>query len=59
MTVEFTDFERPRLLGSISRSLLRGGKGRPLLTAGSLSFEPVPEGKRMRLVVARRNAGAQ
>jgi hypothetical protein len=26
----------------------RGGKGRPLLTAGSLTFEPVPEGTRMR-----------
>jgi uncharacterized protein YndB with AHSA1/START domain len=48
MTVEFTAFERPRLLGSTSRSLPRGGKGRPLLTAGSLTFEPVPEGTRMR-----------
>jgi uncharacterized protein YndB with AHSA1/START domain len=48
MTVELTDFERPRLLGSTSRSLPRRGKGRPLLTAGSLTFEPVPEGTRMR-----------
>src|SRR6266496_3733286 len=48
MTVEFTAFERPRLLGSISRSLPRGGKGRPLLTAGSLTFDPVPDGTRMR-----------
>jgi uncharacterized protein YndB with AHSA1/START domain len=48
MTVEFTDFERPRLLSSISRSLRRGGKGRPLLTTGSLTFDPVPEGMRMR-----------
>ena len=48
MTVEFTAFERPRLLGSTSRSLPRGGKGRPLLTAGSLTFDPVPEGTRMR-----------
>jgi uncharacterized protein YndB with AHSA1/START domain len=48
MTVEYTAFERPRLLGSISRSLPRGGKGRPLLTAGSLTFDPVPEGTRMR-----------
>jgi uncharacterized protein YndB with AHSA1/START domain len=48
MTVEFTAFERPRLLGSSSRSLPRGGKGRPLLTAGSLTFDPVPEGTRMR-----------
>jgi uncharacterized protein YndB with AHSA1/START domain len=48
MTVEFTALERPRLLGSASRSLPRGGKGRPLLTAGSLTFDPVPEGTRMR-----------
>src|SRR6266496_45388 len=48
MTVEFTAFERPRLLGSTSRSLPRGGRGRPLVTAGSLSFDPVPEGTRMR-----------
>ena len=48
MTVEFTALERPRLLGSTSRSLPRGGKGRPLLTAGSLTFDPVPEGTRMR-----------
>ena len=48
MTVEFTAFERPRLLGSTSRSLPRGGKGRPLLTAGSLTFDPVSEGTRMR-----------
>lgn len=47
MTVEFTAFERPRLLGSTSRSLPRGGRGRPLLTAGSLTFDPVPEGTRM------------
>jgi uncharacterized protein YndB with AHSA1/START domain len=48
MTVEFTAFERPRLLGSTSHSLPRGGKGRPLLTAGSLTFDPVPEGTRVR-----------
>ena len=48
MTVEFTAFERPQLLGSTSRSLPRGGKGRPLLTDGSLTFDPVPEGTRMR-----------
>jgi uncharacterized protein YndB with AHSA1/START domain len=48
MTVEFTAFERPRLLGSTSRSLPRGGKGRPLVIAGSLTFDPVPEGTRMR-----------
>lgn len=48
MTVELTAFERPRLLGSVSRSLPRGRKGRPLLTVGSLTFDPVPEGTRMR-----------
>jgi hypothetical protein len=48
MTVEFTAFERPRLLGSTSHSLPRGGNGRPLLTAGSLTFDTVPEGTRMR-----------
>jgi uncharacterized protein YndB with AHSA1/START domain len=48
MTVEFTAFERPRLLGSTSRSLPRGGKGRPLVTAGSLTFDAVSEGTRMR-----------
>src|SRR6266702_2149688 len=48
MTVEFTAFERPRMLGSTSHSLPRGGKGRPLLTAGTLTFDPVPEGTRMR-----------
>jgi uncharacterized protein YndB with AHSA1/START domain len=48
MTVEFTAFERPRLLASTSRSLPRGGKGRPLLTAGSLTFDPIPDGTRMR-----------
>ena len=48
MTVEFTAFERPRLLGSMSHSVQRGGKGQPLLTAGSLTFDPVPEGTRMR-----------
>ena len=48
MTVEFTAFERPRLLGSTSRSLPRGGTGRPVLTAGRLTFEPVPEGTLLR-----------
>jgi Polyketide cyclase / dehydrase and lipid transport len=48
MTVEFTAFARPRLLGSTSRALPREGKGRPLVTAGSLTFDPVPEGTRMR-----------
>jgi uncharacterized protein YndB with AHSA1/START domain len=48
MTVEFTAFERPRLLGSTSRALPREGKGWPLVIAGSLTFDPVAEGTRMR-----------
>ena len=48
VTVEYTDFERPRLIGSRSRSTPRGREGRPLLIEGSLTFEPVPEGTRMR-----------
>ena len=48
VTVEYTVFERPRLLGSRSRSTPRGRKGRPLLIEGSLTFDPVPEGTRMR-----------
>jgi len=47
-TVEFTAFDPPRLLGSTSRSLPQGGKGRSLLTAGSLTFDRVAEGTRMR-----------
>jgi uncharacterized protein YndB with AHSA1/START domain len=46
MTVEFTEFERPKLLGLTSRSALRGG-GRAMLTSGTLMFEPVPQGTRM------------
>jgi hypothetical protein len=42
MTVEFTQFERPRLLGSTSRSATRGGYGRAMLTSGTLTFEPIP-----------------
>ncbi len=48
VTVEYTHFERPRLLGSKSRSIPRGRKGRPLLIEGRLIFQPVPEGTRMR-----------
>ena len=48
VAVQYTVFERPRFLGSRSRSTPRGGKGRPLLIEGSLTFEPVPEGTRMR-----------
>lgn len=48
VTVDYTVFERPRLLGSRSRSTPRGRDGRPLLIEGGLTFEPVPEGTRMR-----------
>jgi uncharacterized membrane protein len=48
ITIEYTVFERPRLLGSRSSSVTQGRKGRPLLTEGSLTFEPVLEGTRMR-----------
>jgi uncharacterized protein YndB with AHSA1/START domain len=47
MTVELTAFERPRLLGVTSHSTPRAG-GQPLLTAGSITFDPIPEGTRMR-----------
>ena len=48
LTVEFTEFERPRLLGSISQSLPRGRRGRPMRTKGALTFDAVPSGTRMR-----------
>ena len=48
MTVEFTQFERPSLLGSTSRSATRGGRGQAMLTSGTLTFEPVSRGTRMR-----------
>ena len=47
MTVEFTEFDRPRLLGSKSRSVTRGGPGRPMVTVGRLMFERVSDGTRM------------
>ncbi len=48
VAVEYTVFDRPRLLGSRSRSTPQGRRGRPLLIEGSLTFEPVPEGTQMR-----------
>jgi hypothetical protein len=48
LTVEFTRFERPKVLGSISHSLPRGRRGPSMRAEGALSFEPVPAGKRMR-----------
>jgi uncharacterized protein YndB with AHSA1/START domain len=47
LTVEFTEFERPRLLASRSWSRTRGGRGKPMLTEGELTLEPVGEGTRM------------
>ena len=48
LTVEFTRFERPRVIGSISHSLPRGQSGRSMHTEGALTFDPVPRGTRMR-----------
>lgn len=48
VAVEYTIFERPRRLGSRSRSTPRGRGGRPLLIEGSLTFEPAADGTRMR-----------
>jgi uncharacterized membrane protein len=48
MTVEFTEFERPRLLGSRTQSLPRGRRGLSMLTEGSLTFDEVAEGTRLR-----------
>ena len=48
LRVEFTQFERPRILGSISHSQARGRRGPPMRTEAALTFEPVPTGTRMR-----------
>jgi uncharacterized protein YndB with AHSA1/START domain len=48
MTVEFTRFDRPRLLALTSQSVTRGGRGRPMVVGGSLTFDPVAKGTRMR-----------
>ncbi len=48
MIAEFTQFERPRLLGSTTQSVIRGNRKPSMLTVGELSFEPVAEGTRMR-----------
>ena len=58
MTVEFTQFARPRLLGSTSRSVIRDGRGRAMLTSGTLTFEPVPRRHADALGLAGRDAGA-
>lgn len=41
MAVEFTGFERPQRLASVTRSAM-------METEGALTFEPVPDGTRMR-----------
>lgn len=46
--VEFTAFERPRLLGSRSRSVTLGRESSPMTTEGSLMFDPMADGTRMR-----------
>ena len=46
--VELTAFERPRLLGSRSRSVTRGRESRSMTTEGKLIFEPMADGTRMR-----------
>jgi hypothetical protein len=56
MTVEFTDFQRPRLRGSTSRSLPRRSKGRPLLTATTPHLRGRPGRNADALVLARRGA---
>ena len=48
LNVEVTCFERPRRLGSTSWSLPRGRRGQPMRTDGTLTFDPVPDGTRMR-----------
>lgn len=47
-TIEFTDYERPRLLGSTSRSVVRLIKPVATKTEGTLTFDAVPGGTRMR-----------
>jgi len=46
-TIEFTRYERPRLLASRSSSQPRDGRGKPMVTEGELTFSPVPQGTRM------------
>lgn len=47
-TIEFTDYERPRLLGSTSRSVVRLIKPVATKIEGTLTFDAVPGGTRMR-----------
>ena len=47
-TIEFTDYERPRLLGSTSRSVVRLIKPVATKTEGTLTFDAVAGGTRMR-----------
>ena len=59
MTVEFTAFERPRLLGSTSRSLPRGRQGAAVADRGESHLRPGSGGDADALVVAGRNTGAR
>jgi Polyketide cyclase / dehydrase and lipid transport len=45
LTVEFTRFERPRVLGSISYARPRGRGGRSMRTEGALTFSPFRPGR--------------
>ena len=47
-TIEFTDYERPRLLGSMSRSVVRLIKPVATEIEGTLTFDAVAGGTRMR-----------
>ena len=47
-TIEFTDYERPRLLGSTSRSVVRLIKPVATEIEGTLTFDAVAGGTRMR-----------
>jgi len=47
-TIEFTDYERPRLLGSTSRSVVRLIKPVATKIEGTLTFDAVAGGTRMR-----------
>jgi uncharacterized membrane protein len=46
--IQLTAFERPRLLGSRSRSVAPGREARPMTTEGTLIFDPMADGTRMR-----------
>ena len=47
-TIEYTAYERPRLLASTSQSVVRLIKPMPTNIHGAITFDPVPQGTRMR-----------